>query len=304
MSCKSRGPSGRTLAIVSGPVTVTVMAVLFVAVLVIFGVLLFMSPGHPKPFLDVMPASRWQVASQRRSRSTSAVFEQGMFIKGKNDTQSRAALPSRRHARLLPHRALLHGTRRGVHRCLVGAARFGALVQRRCPPESVNAEQLVSDARGADRLPARALRREQDLPDGSFRRDIHWNTGGRACAGLRTTPTWPWPRCRTSSSPSGWRTTTCSSDSGSRGTPGCCGASKRRRSVTRVPLAGRVPQGAGRRHAPVGHRHDERHEVDRLRAARGDRSLCREYTLGEKVGLWRGKISPAAASGTRSSPPT
>ena len=47
-----RGPSVRTFARRAGRVALTVMAVLLISLLVLVGILLFMSPGTPKPFLD------------------------------------------------------------------------------------------------------------------------------------------------------------------------------------------------------------------------------------------------------------
>ncbi len=63
--------------------TLSIIAVLFVLVFVPVGVLLFMSPGTPKPFLDDSGRPLAGSISEKVKVNINGV-EQGMFIKGKN----------------------------------------------------------------------------------------------------------------------------------------------------------------------------------------------------------------------------
>jgi pimeloyl-ACP methyl ester carboxylesterase len=82
---KLRRPSVRTFAQRAGGVTLTVMAVLFVLVLVLVGILGFMSPGTPKPFLDKNGNLLAGSISQKVFVNI-GVLKQGMFIKSKDKT--------------------------------------------------------------------------------------------------------------------------------------------------------------------------------------------------------------------------
>ena len=79
-----RGPSVRTFTRRAGRVALTVMAILLIALFVLVGVLLFMSPGTPKPFLDVSGKPLVGSISEKIKVNINGV-EQGMFIKGKNE---------------------------------------------------------------------------------------------------------------------------------------------------------------------------------------------------------------------------
>ena len=78
-----RGPSVRTFTRMAGRIALTVMAVLLISLLVLVGVLLFMSPGTPKPFLDDSGKPLGGSISEKIKVNINGV-EQGMFIKGKN----------------------------------------------------------------------------------------------------------------------------------------------------------------------------------------------------------------------------
>ncbi len=78
-----RGPSVRTFARRAGGVALTIMAVFLISLLVLVGVLLFMSPGTPKPFLDDSGKPLVGSISEKIKVNINDV-EQGMFIKGKN----------------------------------------------------------------------------------------------------------------------------------------------------------------------------------------------------------------------------
>ena len=86
-----------------------------------------------------------------------------------------------RHARLRPHRALPHRSRRVLHHRLVGTARFRALIQLRHPPgEREPGSAGVRHAVG-DEQPPQTLRTTEDLPHGAFGRAfIGIQAAGRA----------------------------------------------------------------------------------------------------------------------------
>jgi pimeloyl-ACP methyl ester carboxylesterase len=119
-------------------------AILFISVMVVLGVLLFLSPGTPKPFLD---ASGQPLAGStlEKIRLNINGVGQGMYIKGRNTGN--------------PVLLYLHG---GLpdhfrnDRCPTGLDELFTMIwweQRDCgvsfhpdmAPESLNTEQLVSD---------------------------------------------------------------------------------------------------------------------------------------------------------------
>lgn len=139
-----RGPSVRSLSRRAGGVALTIVAVLLISLLVLVGVLLFMSPGTPQPFLDDSGKPLAGSISEKIRVNINGV-EQGMFIKGKNARN--------------PVLLYLHG---GVpdyfltERYLTGLDEYFTVVwweQRGSglsyrpdiPPETVNPEQLISD---------------------------------------------------------------------------------------------------------------------------------------------------------------
>jgi len=139
-----RGPSVRTIARRAGRVALTVMAVLLISLLVLVGVLLFMSPGTPKPFLDDSGKPLVGSISEKIKVNINGV-EQGMFIKGKNAHD--------------PVLLYLHGgmpdyfltehypTGLDEYFTVVWWEQRGSGLSYRAdiPPESVNPGQLVSD---------------------------------------------------------------------------------------------------------------------------------------------------------------
>ena len=140
----SHGPSVRTFARRAGHVALTVMAVLLISLLVLVGVLLFMSPGTPKPFLDDSGKPLVGSISEKIKVNINGV-DQGMFIKGKNARN--------------PVLLYLHGGMPDyflTERYPTGLDEYFTVVwweQRGSglsysadiPPESVNPGQLVSD---------------------------------------------------------------------------------------------------------------------------------------------------------------
>jgi pimeloyl-ACP methyl ester carboxylesterase len=78
-----RGSSVKTFAQKAGRVALTVMAVFLFSLLVLVGVFLFLSPGTPKPYLDDSGKPLAGSISEKIKLNINGV-EQGMFIKGKN----------------------------------------------------------------------------------------------------------------------------------------------------------------------------------------------------------------------------
>ncbi len=78
-----RGPPVRTFAQRAGRAVLAVTAALLVSSLVLVGVLLLISPGTPKPFLDSSGKPLiGSIAEKIRVNINGA--QQGMFIKGRN----------------------------------------------------------------------------------------------------------------------------------------------------------------------------------------------------------------------------
>ena len=139
------GPSVRTFARRMGHVALTVMAVLLISLLVLVSVLLFMSPGTPKPFLDDSGKPLVGSISEKIKVNINGV-EQGMFIKGKN---ARNPVLLYLHGGM-PDYFLTEHYPTGLDEYFTvvwweqrgSGLSYGADI----PPESVNPGQLVSDA--------------------------------------------------------------------------------------------------------------------------------------------------------------
>ena len=139
------GPSVRTSTQRAGCVALTVIAVLLISLLVLVGVLVVMSPGTPTPFLDDSGKLLAGSISEKFTVNINGV-EQGMFIKGRNAHN--------------PVLLYLHGgmpdyflterypTGLDEYFTVVWWEQRGSGLSYRAdtPPESVNPEQLVSDA--------------------------------------------------------------------------------------------------------------------------------------------------------------
>ena len=121
------------------------MAVLLISLLVLVGVLLFMSPGTPKPFLDDSGKPLGGSISEKIKVNINGV-EQGMFIKGKN---ARNPVLLYLHGGM-PDYFLTEHYPTGLDEYFTvvwweqrgSGLSYGADI----PPESVNPGQLVSDA--------------------------------------------------------------------------------------------------------------------------------------------------------------
>jgi len=140
-----RGPSVRTFARRAGRVTLVVIAVLFVSVLVLVGILLFVSPGKPKPFVDDSGKPLAGSISEKIKVNIGGV-EQGMFIKGKN---ARNPVLLYLHGGM-PDYFLTEHYPTGLDEDFTVVwweqRGSGLSYSADIPPESVNPEQLVSDA--------------------------------------------------------------------------------------------------------------------------------------------------------------
>lgn len=140
-----RGPSVRTFARRAGRVALTVMAVLLISLLVLVGVLLFMSPGTPKPFLDDSGKPLVGSISEKIKVNINGV-EQGMFIKGKN---ARNPVLLYLHGGM-PDYFLTEHYPTGLDEYFTVVwweqRGSGLSYSTDIPPESVNPGQLLSDA--------------------------------------------------------------------------------------------------------------------------------------------------------------
>ena len=140
-----RGPSVRTFTRRAGRVALTVMAVLLISLLVLVGVLLFMSPGTPKPFLDDSGKPLVGSISEKIKVNINGV-EQGMFIKGKN---ARNPVLLYLHGGMPDYFLTEHyPTGLDEYFTVVWWEQRGSGLSYSAdiPPESVNQGQLVSDA--------------------------------------------------------------------------------------------------------------------------------------------------------------
>ena len=123
----------------------TVMAVLLISLLVLVGVLLFMSPGTPKPFLDDIGKPLAGSISEKIKVNINGV-EQGMFIKGKN---TRNPVLLYLHGGMPDYFLTEHyPTGLDEYFTVVWWEQRGSGLSYSAdiPPESVNPRQLVSDA--------------------------------------------------------------------------------------------------------------------------------------------------------------
>ena len=140
-----RGPSVRTFTRMAGRIALTVMAVLLISLLVLVGVLLFMSPGTPKPFLDDSGKPLGGSISEKIKVNINGV-EQGMFIKGKN---ARNPVLLYLHGGMPDYFLTEHyPTGLDEYFTVVWWEQRGSGLSYSAdiPPESVNPGQLVSDA--------------------------------------------------------------------------------------------------------------------------------------------------------------
>jgi pimeloyl-ACP methyl ester carboxylesterase len=137
-------PSVRTFARKAGRVTLIVMAVLLASAIILLGILLFLSPGRPEPFLDDSGKPLAGSISEKITVNIGGV-EQGMFIKGRN---ARNPVLLYLHGGM-PDYFLTQDYPTGLDKDFTvvwweqrgSGLSYGADV----PPESVNPEQLVSD---------------------------------------------------------------------------------------------------------------------------------------------------------------
>jgi pimeloyl-ACP methyl ester carboxylesterase len=83
MDGRLREPSVRTVARSARHVALTIVAILLISLLIVVGVLLFLSPGTPKPFLDDSGKPLAGSISEKIKVNINGV-EQGMFIQGKS----------------------------------------------------------------------------------------------------------------------------------------------------------------------------------------------------------------------------
>ena len=140
-----RGSPVRTFARRAGRVALTVMAVLLISLLVLVGVLLFMSPGTAKPFLDDSGKPLVGSISEKIKVNINGV-EQGMFIKGKN---ARNPVLLYLHGGM-PDYFLTEHYPTGLDEYFTviwwEQRGSGLSYSADIPPESVNPGQLVTDA--------------------------------------------------------------------------------------------------------------------------------------------------------------
>jgi pimeloyl-ACP methyl ester carboxylesterase len=141
---EGRGSAVRTFARRARRVVVTAVSVLLVSVLACAGVLLLWSPGRPTPFVDVNGKVLASSISEKVHVTINGV-EQGMFIKGKDSSNPvllylHGGMPDYFLTQDYPtgldeHFTVVWWEQRGS----------GLSYSSDIPPESVNPDQLVSD---------------------------------------------------------------------------------------------------------------------------------------------------------------
>jgi pimeloyl-ACP methyl ester carboxylesterase len=137
-------PSVRTFARRAGRVTLIVMAVLLASAVILLGVMLFLSPGRPEPFLDDSGKPLAGSISEKIKVNIGGV-EQGMFVKGRN---ARNPVLLYLHGGM-PDYFLTEDYPTGLDKDFTVVwweqRGSGLSYSTDVPPESVNPEQLVSD---------------------------------------------------------------------------------------------------------------------------------------------------------------
>jgi pimeloyl-ACP methyl ester carboxylesterase len=144
MGDRLRGAPVRTFAKRAERVILTIIAVVFVSLLVLVGVLQFVSPGTPKPFLDASGKPLAGSISEKIKVKINGL-EQGMFIKGKS---TRNPVLLYLHGGM-PDYFLTEHYPTGLDEDFIVVwweqRGSGLSFSADLPPESVNPEQLVSD---------------------------------------------------------------------------------------------------------------------------------------------------------------
>lgn len=144
MESRLRSAPNRTFAKKLERVILTIIAVLFTLLIVLVGILLLLSPGTPKPFLDQRGKPLAGSISEKIKVNIGGV-EQGMFIKGKN---VRNPVLLYLHGGM-PDYFLTEHYPTGLDEefTVVWWEQRGSGLSYSAdiPPESINPEQLVSD---------------------------------------------------------------------------------------------------------------------------------------------------------------
>jgi pimeloyl-ACP methyl ester carboxylesterase len=150
----------RTVAKKVERVILTIIAVLFVLLLVLVGILLFVSPGTPKPFLDGGGKPLAGSISEKIKVKINGL-EQGMFIKGKS---SRNPVLLYLHGGMPDYFLTEHyptGLDENFTVVWWEQRGSGLSYSADLPPESVNPEQLVSDTVAVTNYLRRRFNREK-----------------------------------------------------------------------------------------------------------------------------------------------
>ncbi len=158
-----------SLARKAGRVMLNTIYVLLACILILVAVLMAWSPGKPKPYLDQNGTPLAGSISEKIHVRINGI-EQGMFIKSKDAT----------HPVLLylhggmPDYFLTEKYPTGLEDyftvALVGAARLRNLLQRGYSAGDDEPGTVDIRHTGGDELPAQPLPQGQDIPDGAFRR--------------------------------------------------------------------------------------------------------------------------------------
>jgi pimeloyl-ACP methyl ester carboxylesterase len=160
MESKPRGAAVRTFAKRAERVILTIIAVLFVSLLVLVGILLFVSPGTPKPFLDASSKPLAGSISEKIKVKINGL-EQGMFIKGKS---TRNPVLLYLHGGM-PDYFLTEHYPTGLDEDFTVVwweqRGSGLSYSADIPPESVNPEQLVLDTVAVTNYLRRRFNREK-----------------------------------------------------------------------------------------------------------------------------------------------
>jgi pimeloyl-ACP methyl ester carboxylesterase len=138
--------SVRALAQRAGHITLIAMAVLLFSLLVLVGILLFLSPGTPKPFLDDSGKPLGGSISEKIKVNINGV-EQGMFIMGKN--VDNPILLFVHGGTAMPEYFLTQNYPTGMEQyftvCWWDRRGAGLSYSVNLPPETLTVEQSISD---------------------------------------------------------------------------------------------------------------------------------------------------------------
>ena len=214
----------------AGHMMLTTISILLAGIIILTGILLAMSPGKPQPFLDENGDPLEGSISEKIHVDINGV-EQGMFIKSKDSSNPVLLfvhggpgmpeywLTQRYPTGLEDHFTVVWWEQRGA----------GLSYSPDIPPETMTAEQFISDTLEVTTIPASALRAGKDIPDGALMGQLHRHSGGGAANRSCSMPTSASGRFHTRSNRNSLPMSMRSNTTGKTGTRTWSKSSRRRR---------------------------------------------------------------------------